>query len=65
MSYEKMMKWNKKHRKGTKQTVIMHTNSGFIPSQKFSERWIKYANEQEAKGLPYMDIEQYYNSRLP
>ena len=64
MSYKKAMKWNRQHPKGTKQPVIMHTNSGFWPSGAFGEKWRTYAQEQEEKGLPYMDCESYYKSQL-
>jgi hypothetical protein len=60
MSYNKAIKWNKKHPKGTKQPVIMHANSGFWPSIAFSKKWIKYAEECESKGETYLDIESYY-----
>lgn len=63
MSYKKMMNWNRKHRKGTKQPVIMHTESGFWPSAAFSKKWRAYAEEQERQGLPYMSMEQYYRSQ--
>ncbi len=64
MSYAKMMKWNKKRPKGTKQPIIMHSDSGFWPSISFSKKWIEYATELENKGLPYMDIEAYYKSTM-
>lgn len=62
MSYAKAIKWNKKHPMGTKQQIIMHTNSGFWPSGSFSKKWIAYAEECERKGLSYLDIESYYKS---
>lgn len=62
MSYSKMIKWGKRHRKGTKQPVIAHTNSGFWPSGSFTKEWIEYGMEQEAKGLPYLSCEEYYQN---
>ena len=32
MSYQQAMRWSKKHPKGTRQPVLMHTESGFWPS---------------------------------
>lgn len=64
MSYAKAMKWNKKHPKGTKQPVIMHTNSGFWPSGSFIKKWVAYAEKQEAADLPYLDCETYYKTQL-
>lgn len=64
MSYTKMMKWNKKRPKGTKQPIIMSTNSGFWPSGAFVIQWVKYAEGMEAKGLPYLSSEEYYKSQL-
>jgi hypothetical protein len=63
MSYAKMMKWNKKRPKGTKQPVIMHSDSGFWPSGAFSKKWIAYAEELCKQGKPYLSIEEYYYSK--
>lgn len=63
MSYEKMMKWNKKHRKGTRQNVIMHTGSGFWPSAMFLDKYFKYREECEDAGIEPVGDEFYYNNR--
>lgn len=57
------MKWNARH-KEKKQPIIMHTDSGFCPSNAFSKKWIKYAEEKQGNGEPYLDCEQYYKSLL-
>lgn len=64
MSYEKMMKWNRKHRKGTKQPVIMHTNSGFTPSLAFLDDYFEYREECKQKGTEPLSCEEYYKSQL-
>lgn len=61
MSYEKAMKWSKKHPKGTKQPILMHTESGFTPSLSFYKKWLLYATPLDNLGLPYMDMETYYH----
>jgi len=63
MSYEKMRKWNRKHPKGTRQPVLMHTESGFTPSVKFLDRYFEYRERCEAKGIDAADCEYYYNNR--
>lgn len=60
MSYKKMMKWQKKHPKGTRQTVIMHTNSGFQPSVAFLEKYFKYRQQCEVENKMPLDCESYY-----
>ena len=37
MSYQQAIRWSQKHPKGTRQTVIMHTGSGFWPA----EAWLR------------------------
>lgn len=64
MSYTKAMKWQRTHRKGTKQPVIMHTDSGFWPSTAFCKKWVAYAEALEKDGKPYLDCEAYYNATL-
>lgn len=63
MSYNKMMKWNRVHRKGTRQPVIMHTNSGFWPSKSFLDKYFDYRERCEAKDANPADCEYYYNNR--
>ena len=62
MSYEKMMKWNKKRPKGTKQPILMHTNSGFTPSTAFLEDYFEYRAESEAIGIEPISCEEYYKT---
>ena len=57
-----MMEWNKNHRKGTKQPVIMHTESGFWPSLAFLNKYWKYVEACQAKGIQPMECEEYYNT---
>jgi hypothetical protein len=64
MSYNKMMKWNKKHRKGTKQPIIMSTGSGFWPSGAFIEEWIEYTKVQKTRGMTFLSCEEYYKAQL-
>ena len=64
MSYNKMMKWMKKHPKGTRQTFIMHTESGFTPSVSFLEKYFKYREGCEKENVKPVDCEAYYHSGL-
>lgn len=64
MSYKKMMKWNKRHPKGTKQTVIFHTESSFTPSLSFLDKYFTYREECESKGLEPLSCEEYYNAGI-
>lgn len=64
MSYEKAMKWNRKHPKGTRQTCIMHTDSGFTPSSAYLDSYFEYRKECEDVGIePAECKEYYYNQR--
>jgi len=63
MSYEKAMKWNRRHPKGTKQTVIMHTNSGFTPSLAFLDDYFEYRGECEAVKIEPIGCEEYYRDK--
>ena len=62
MSYDKMMKWNKKRPKGTKQPILMHTNSGFTPSMTFLNDYFEYRAKSEAIGREPISCEEYYNT---
>ncbi len=64
MSYTKMMKWNKRHRKGTRQPILMHTNSGFTPSIAFLDKYFEYRAKCEAGGIEPIECQQYYNESL-
>jgi len=61
MSYEKAMKWNKKHPKGTKQPILMHTESGFTPSNSFLNRYFQYREQAENLGFQPIECERYYH----
>jgi len=61
MSYNKMMKWNKKRPKGTRQPVIMHTGSGFWPSISFLNKYFAYREQAEKSGLIPVECEIYYH----
>jgi hypothetical protein len=64
MSYEKAMKWNRKHPKGTRQPMLMHTESGFTPSLSYLDEYFKYRALCEIAGIePAECKEYYYNSR--
>lgn len=60
MSYAKMMKWNKKHPKGTHQVCIMHTDNGFVPSNSFLDKYFTYRQQSEAMGIEPIECEEYY-----
>lgn len=62
MSYAKMMKWNKKRPKGTKQPVLMHTDSGFTPSIAFLNKYFEYREQSEKLGHIPVDCETYYHT---
>jgi hypothetical protein len=65
MSYSKAMKWNKRHPKGTRQTCIMHTNSGFTPAIAWLEhKWWPYLEKCQTQGIEPMECETYYKSQL-
>ncbi len=57
-----MMKWNKTHPKGTKQTVIMHTNRGFTPSIAFLEDYWEYRDECKTANVIPAACEEYYHN---
>jgi len=63
MSYEKAMKWNKKHPKGTQQPVLMHTESGFTPSYSFLNRYFNYRERCETAGIEPAGCQEYYNDQ--
>ena len=60
MSYAKMMKWNRKHPKGTRQTVIMHTDRGFTPSKAYLDKYFEYRQRCEDLVQTPADCEFYY-----
>ncbi len=61
MSYSKMMRWQRTHRRGTRQPVIMSTGSGFWPAQ----RWLQhnywpYVDACKAIGTEPLECETFY-----
>ncbi len=65
MSYEKAMKWAKKHPKGTHQDIIMSTRSGFWPSRAWLEQdWRPYVAACEAIEIEPMEQERFYHACL-
>ncbi len=64
MSYAQAMKWQRTHRKGTRQPVIMSTGSGFWPSRGFLEYYWRYEKECQEQGKEPMECEAYYNATL-
>ncbi len=63
MSYAKAMKWNRKHPKGTRQPVLMHTESGFTPSVSFLEKYWRYREQCEVAGIAPAECEDYYRNK--
>lgn len=65
MSYQQAMKWARKHPKGTRQTLIMSTGSGFWPSHSFlvDDYW-PYVERCKTEGKEPMGCEEYYRSKL-
>ena len=60
-----MMKWNRTHRKGTKQPIIMSTDSGFWPSISWLEdEWWPYLERCKLKNTKPLSQEDYYYSQL-
>lgn len=66
MSYKKMMKWNKRHRRGTRQPCLFHVpGRGFTASWAWiQDNWIPYLERCKAEGVEPMEQEQYYKSKL-
>lgn len=63
MSYQQAIKWGRKHRKGTRQPLIMSTGSGFWPSRAFLEEdYFPYREKCKAEGVEPMECEEYYRS---
>ena len=60
-----MMKWNKTHRKGTKQTCISYTTEAptFTPSIAFLDKYFAYVKKCEDAGITPKECEDYYHNR--
>jgi hypothetical protein len=65
MSYSKMMKWQKKHPKGTRQPVLFHTNSGFWPSRSYIlNSYNPYSEACEIAGVKPWSVKKHYDASL-
>ena len=65
MSYTKMIKWQKTHRKGTRQPVLMSTGSGFWPSGAWlRDCWWPYLERCQANNETPMDCEAFYRQGM-
>jgi hypothetical protein len=65
MSYAQAMKWQRTHRKGTRQPVLMSTGSGFWPAHSWLENtFCPYLKRCEAAGIEPMECQAYYNATL-
>lgn len=64
MSYKKMIKWIKKHPKGSKQNIIFHTEGSFTPSLSFLDKYFKYREECEKNNVEPLSCEDYYRTGL-
>ncbi len=63
MSYAKMMKWQRTHRKGTRQPVLMSTGSGFWPSWSWTQNTHRpYIEACEALGVEPFAGEVFYRA---
>ena len=65
MSYQKAMKWHKKHPKGTKQPMLFSTGSGFWPSWSFlNDCFFPYLEQCKKEGIEPLECEAYYKLQL-
>jgi hypothetical protein len=65
MSYKQAMKWARKHPKGTRQHLIMSTNSGFWPARAFLENdYWPYADACRVAGVEPVSCEIFYRHCL-
>ena len=64
MSYAKAMKWGARHPKGTRQPVLMHTNSGFWPSGAYlQEDFWPYLDACKVIGVEPLACEAHYRAQ--
>jgi hypothetical protein len=61
VNYKQAMKWSRKHPKGTKQPVIMSTNSGFWPSRGTIESYQCYADACQKIDAQPLPIKEHYD----
>ncbi len=66
MSYEQMMRWNRKHPKGLpRQYMGFDCHSGFTPAHTWLvEDYWPYVEGCKAKGIKPMDAKEYYDSQI-
>ena len=65
MSYAQAMKWSGKHPKGTKQTIIMSTGSGFWPAYSWlTDTYGPYCEACKEAGLEPWDAERFYRRTI-
>lgn len=65
MSYDQSVKWTRKHPKGTRQPVLMHTNSGFWPARAWIlESWQPYLERCRDANAQPLECEAFYRSQL-
>lgn len=62
MSYTKAMKWAKRHPKGTRQPVLMHTDRGFTPSKSFLDEYWKYLDKCREINVTPVECEYFYHN---
>jgi hypothetical protein len=60
MNYKQAMIWSRRHPKGTKQPVLMSTDSGFWPSLGTIENYGDYTEACRTLGTKPLPIEQHY-----
>jgi hypothetical protein len=66
MSYEQMMKWNRKHpRGGKRQYMGFDSSSGFTPSHAWLvEDYQPYLDKCKAEGITPMGCKEYYDYQV-
>lgn len=63
MSYKQAMRWQRTHRKGTRQPVYMSTGSGFWPSGNWIKHdYIPYVEACQALGAEPLAAEIFYKA---
>lgn len=62
MSYTQAMQWERKHRKGTNQPIVMSTGSGFRPAIAWiDEDYVPYLEKCKLKGVTPLGMREYYD----
>lgn len=61
MSYSKMMRWQRTHRRGTRQAVILSTSGGFWPAQAWlRHNYWPYVEACKAIGTEPLECEAFH-----